>query len=319
MALRAGGSLWGDSCLDVEIIRLLQSDLVSAVARECADAIGAASGGAGAPMRGLCQPACRRAVEAFTSARCYADISRAQYERTRSSAAPLHALTGTWLGLYPSSGLELVSIALDELPADRRKGSSQEGERVLAATKLTGNSYMKAGRRSWEMSERAGWCRVQSSEYAGAFSPRWDPCELRLHDRDHFDVRLSTESIPFVRADRRLILDWRRRDASTRGVGAALRACGLEDKGAAWLDALNVGRAAVLVDQLLLCAPLALLVAWHAAARRRWPEGRRRLLLRIGVPVYALVLGTRLRATGAWAQGAWAWRALLGGPRVRLG
>lgn len=321
-AAHARAAWYGDACLDVEIIRLLQGELVANIARECVDAAGVTLADSEAED-GTCPPACRRAVERFVSARCFADISRPQ-RGPRSSLSPLHALSGTWLAMLPSSGLELVHVALEEPRIGRADDDNARGtagrpnERKLVATKLTGNERMKAGRRSWEVGEQADWCRIQSSEYAGAFLPRWDSCELIVHDRDHITIRLAHETVEYVRAERRLILSWPARKASTYGVGAALRSCGLDSERGAWLDALDVGRRAVLTDQLLLCAPFALLAAWHGAARRRWPEHQRRLLVQVGVPVYCFLLARRLRATGVWAEVAWAWRALFGGLRPRL-
>jgi hypothetical protein len=330
-------ALWArEACMDVEIVRLLHSSLVSAVTRECEPAIeawrneDAAAERCTPPVLGgdeQCPAACRRAVEALSASRCFADISRTQRDRPRSSISRLQALQGTWLGLYPNGGLELVRVRADKDPTARKPSAPRDlaprDDTRLVGTKLTGNDFMKAGRTTWEASDAS--CRVQSSEFAGAFVPRWDSCALASEDADHFTVKLFAgqgrvaETIHYVRAERRLILDWALQAAPVHGVGAALRACGLDASDAElWLDLLDVGGRAIAVDQLLLVGPFAILLAWHASAAAGWSERRRWLLLQLSVPGYILLLYRRLHATGAWDEMRWAYRALLGGPTVWL-
>ena len=89
------------------------------------------------------------------------------------------ALQGIWYGLYPASAVDLVEVAYD----------ASSG--VLSGTKLTGNQFVRAGRVSWEVTATS--CKVVSSVWAGAFTPRWDPCKFVQIDADHFDVSLPLD------------------------------------------------------------------------------------------------------------------------------
>ncbi|KAJ1629687.1 hypothetical protein T492DRAFT_873054, partial [Pavlovales sp. CCMP2436] len=141
-------------------------------------------------------------------------------------------------------------------------------------------------------------------------------CVLEAVDADHFSIRLGAgrgvqaETINYVRATRSLIFDWELHESPTYRVGTAVRACGLGGD-AGWLDQLDVGRMAILVDQLLFTSPMLLLLAWHAA--RGWPARRRRLILLVGLPSFAFLLSRRLQATGTWDDIYWIWRALCRG------
>jgi len=66
----------------------------------------------------VCTAECRDALLAFRAARCYTHLSQSQRLQPRNdvplhphagNALTLRALQGTWYGLYPASGIELVS------------------------------------------------------------------------------------------------------------------------------------------------------------------------------------------------------------------
>jgi hypothetical protein len=316
--------LWTrDVCMDVEIIRLLHSSLVDAVARACAV-------DAGADEPPACDAGCRRAVEALVAHRCFGDLSRAQVARPRATPDPYAQLQGTWLGLYPPRSLELVRVVLAAPAAEPADGGggADAGAARLVATKLTGNAFVGPGRTTWEASARS--CRVQSSEFAGAFVPRWDGCALEVGDANHFRLQLFVEGgrgqvVPFVRAERTLMLGWEVRGSPTRGVGAAVAACGLDSAESAWLDRLDAGGRAIALDQLLVLAPLALLAAVRARRRRGGGDAGARAgpqpaawPLQVGCVVYAFLAYRRLSAIGVWGEMRRAVDAVLGAPRVRL-
>lgn len=306
--LPAIAGFWGgDACTHAEVLRLLEGPAVTRVTRECAESADARE----------CPRACAEAVHAFVSERCYAHISRPQVTRPRGSTSSLLTLQGTWLALYPYGGLELVEVRVDSTSKAAR---SSDGTR-LVAVKLTGNAFVKSGRTTWEASEDS--CAVQYSEFAGAFTPRWGPCSLIVEDADHFVIRLPDPSggipddLPFVRAERPLLLDWQVARSPTHGLGAALEACGARSMLHDALRNLDHGRRAIAIDQLLLVLPFAVAASWRAA--QRWRLRHRRLLV-CAIPLFVAIVVHRLHAIGAWEDVRWAiWEFVRGGGGLRLG
>ena len=174
---------------------------------------------------------------------------------------------GRWYGLYPASGIELIETEFDAASG------------TLTATKLTGNDFVRAGRVTWTASDSS--CQVVSSLWAGAFTPRWDPCVMSVEDRDHMTVTLKRsdgdESLMFVRASLPLLMQWEEPGSPAAGFIHAMFACGLqlEDMRTSIVESLwevlHHTQGTVLLDQLLLLLPLLMLggtqligVPWRA-------------------------------------------------------
>ena len=166
-----------------------------------------------------CPMACRSALYALKEARCFGSLTQPQHLQPRMQSVSLAAMAGVWYGLYPANGVELLELNYDQPRA------------TLAATKLTGNAFVSAGRVSWEATPSG--CRVVSSLYAGAFSPRWDPCVLTMHGHDHIAIDLGGEdTLNFVRAKAELLLEWGEERAPTFGLAAAFARCEIETQDA---------------------------------------------------------------------------------------
>merc|ERR1712070_855535 len=129
---------------------------------------------------------CYEALIEFQKARCYPYLSQSQRLQPRwegpifskgQSEHTLSPMQGRWYGLYQMSGIELIETEFD----------ASSG--LLTATKLTGNDHVRAGRVTWTASQAS--CQVVSSLWPGAFTPRWDPCEMSVQDRDHMTITIK--------------------------------------------------------------------------------------------------------------------------------
>ena len=218
--------------MPLDIVNLLKSDVATEVASRCQDVI---------DEDGRCTADCAEVARRFQSEHCcYPHFDAvAQRPQPRHQGHALVSLQGVWFGLYPASGVELVEVTWDA------------GRGLLLGTKLTGNQFVRAGRVSWEsapppprataraaararapppsptaafaraaVSQTA--CRVVSSVWAGAYTPRWDPCRLRIGDADHVEVVLplgngEEEVLAFVRATAPLLLEWEDESSPARG------------------------------------------------------------------------------------------------------
>jgi hypothetical protein len=212
----------GDVCLPVDVRRLLQGDLHQAATTACENLLSPGVGG------GLsCKPECYEALEAFQKDRCYSHLSQSQWLQPRwespidskgQNEHTLSSLQGRWYGLYPASGIELIETKYD----------ARTGE--LSATKLTGNSFVRAGRVTWKASVSS--CEVVSSMWAGVYTPRWDPCTMDVTDRDHMTVTLKIpeddEHLMFVRATLPLLFQWEVAESPMINFGFAMHMCGLQ-------------------------------------------------------------------------------------------
>lgn len=206
----------------------------------------------------------------------------------RAQSNTLVSLQGVWFGIYPASGIELVELRLD----------ASNG--MLSGTKLTGNQFVRAGRVSFEITQSS--CRVVSSMWAGAFTPRWDPCRLAIYDSDHMSVTLSLgegeeEELNFVRARLPLLLDWDDPNSPTYGFSDAMRRCNMEPEDSPssilselWAS-LHHSKNTVLLDQGLLLFPLVLLGGYQMG-------GASTPMAILGAAAYCVLLCARLRYTG---------------------
>ena len=134
---------------------------------------------------------------------------------------------------------------------------------------------MRAGRVSWEVTPTG--CKVVSSVWAGAYTPRWDPCRFVQVDADHFDVLLPLEDggeevIKFARALLPTLLSWDAPLSPTFGFDYVFEACGLEVEqlSDSWVSGfwrgLHHSKNTVVLDQVLLLFPLLLLGGWQMSA-----------------------------------------------------
>lgn len=153
------GSFGGDACLPRDIISLIRGDIVKEVATRCvrddSDEVYGAE---------PCSAACLKAILELKQQPCFSHLTQSQRLQGRMSGPSLSSMQGTWFGLYPASGIELLEL---------RYNTSLS---TLQGTKLTGNQFVRAGRISWEAT-RSG-CRVVSSQWANVYTPRWDACTL---------------------------------------------------------------------------------------------------------------------------------------------
>ncbi|EOD09128.1 hypothetical protein EMIHUDRAFT_437185 [Emiliania huxleyi CCMP1516] len=256
--------VFGSACLPLDVRSFLTSDIREAVTQQCASLV------EGRGTR-VCSAECRDAVLAFRGHRCYSHLSQSQRLQPRT-AAPLHpraansktlaALQGIWYGLYPASGIDLVEARLDAAAG------------TLSATKLTGNEFVRAGRVSWEVGPGGG-CKMVSSMWQNAYTPRWDGCAVEVADADHMSITLHTgdegeQKLAFVRAVLPELLRWDNPSSPSHGFHRAMAICGVDPEDAstsaveALLEVLHHTQGTVLLDQLLLLAPLLLLGSWQA-------------------------------------------------------
>lgn len=281
-ALAGGQQLpTGDPCLPADLVGMMRGESVDAVARTCK------------PRAAQCSDACREALERLKGERCFAHITRPQ-PGTTAAAPALVAMQGTWYALYPASGLELVDVQYGAA------SGATAAKATLRGTKMTGNQYVRAGRLSWEATATS--CSVVSSLYAGAYTPRWDPCELTMHDSDHMTVSLggsAEDDILLVRATAPLLFGWEEHGSPLWGFAAAFDLCGIATESglastwAALGAALHGSGGTVVLDQALLFLPLLLLggvVPGVGAARRG--------TLLLGAAAYSALVCARLRHLG---------------------
>jgi hypothetical protein len=195
----------GDACLPKDVVNLLGGDLLLDTAKKCKSSVDE------------CTPGCRAALYALKAARCYHALTQPQRQQPRQTQhIALPAMQGIWYGLYPANGVELLELTWDA-PSE-----------TLSATKLTGNSFVRAGRVSWAATPSG--CRVVSSLYAGAFAPRWDPCVLTMFGHDHMSVDLGAEGegLAFVRAKTHLLFEWAEERSPAHGLAEAFTVCELD-------------------------------------------------------------------------------------------
>mmetsp|Transcript_33256 Transcript_33256/g.87491 ORF Transcript_33256/g.87491 Transcript_33256/m.87491 type:complete len:300 (-) Transcript_33256:110-1009(-) len=273
------GMLGGDACLPRDIVTLLRSDLVRELAVTCAkddETYGSAE----------CSSSCHDLVLKFKEQRCYAYLTQSQRSQGRMSRPSLPAMQGTWYGLYPASGIELMELSYDATTS------------TLSGTKLTGNQYVRAGRVSWEATPSG--CRVVSSQWANVYTPRWDPCTLTMWE-DHLRLSLGSgpdEDLAFVRASAPLLFEWQEQRAPTYGFASVFERCEvpIEDGMSAFLASLwhqlHHSSNTVVLDQILMFFPLLLIGGWQLSAPSRQP------LLVLTAAVYVYLLTARLREAG---------------------
>jgi len=268
-AASSDSKISGDACLPADVRSLLKGDAVRRVGTACSTLLSS-------QRARDCTPDCLEALRDFQAERCYPHISQSQRLQPRYSAPFEHlggvhsqhtitSLQGRWYGLYPASGVELLEATLEPSTG------------VLSGVKLTGNSFVGAGRVSWTVSSTS--CKVVSSLWQGVYTPRWDPCKLLVIDEDHMQLVLSMgedaeEVLSFVRATLPLLLDWEDANSPTHGFFAAMLRCGLEPEETATslieslMETLHHTHGTVLLDQVLLFLPLAMLGAWQLREQR---------------------------------------------------
>ena len=313
-ALAHAGSAGGDACMPLDVVNLLKSDVATEVASRCQDVI---------DEDGRCTADCAEVARRFQSEHCYPHLTQSQRLQPRHQGHALVSLQGVWFGLYPASGVELVEVTWDA------------GRGLLLGTKLTGNQFVRAGRVSWEsappppprataraaataharrrphpppplcraaVSQTA--CRVVSSVWAGAYTPRWDPCRLRIGDADHVEVVLplgngEEEVLAFVRATAPLLLEWEDESSPARGFARVFDACGLPPPAGSSLfaglaDWLHHSQHTVVVDQALILFPALLLGGWQLSESN---AALQRLIV-AAAGLYCVVACLRLRHLG---------------------
>ena len=278
-------------CLPTDVRALLRSDTLNQVQTQCTSASTTQN----------CDENCRKAIADFKAHRCYNHLHLSQHKmppnaklalnRHAQNALTLAALQGKWYGLYHAAGIELIEATYDA------------STRTLTGTKLTGGDYVRAGRVTWEMTTNN--CRIVSSLYKNAFTPRWDECNVKVTDRDHFAVTLDDgiggeEELHFVRGTIPLLLQWQEPRSPTYGVYEAMQRCGIgpvEPK-VSLLSALNEmihhTHGTVVLDQILLLLPLLFMLGVRS---RRAPII---LVGGVGVFFFFLVLHFRLSYLGIW-------------------
>jgi hypothetical protein len=284
----------GEACLPKDVINLVRGDGFSAVRKACYGKANREEGGGGGSSG--CPAECRQAIEALKAQLCFPSLSQSQRLQPRFGGVSLSAMAGTWYGLYPASGVDLLELTYDPSSS------------TLSGTKLTGNSFVGAGRMSWEATPSG--CRVVSSVWAGQFTPRWDPCTLTMWE-DKIQIDLGADQNPedtlsFVRARAPLLLEWEDERSPAYGVGAAFAECG-EDVEAAtpgalldgWLHWLHHSDVTVVLDQLLMAGLLVLaplLVAYLAGAGDGGLSDllSQQPLLRLGAGGFCVLLCARL-------------------------
>jgi hypothetical protein len=267
----------GDPCLPLDIVGLVRSEHFEAVRQECQS-----------QQDGGCSVECMRAVYALKEQRCFPSLTQPQHLQPRHATVNLAGMPGNWYGLYPASGVELLELRYD--PATS----------TLSATKLTGNTYVRAGRVSWEATPSG--CRVVSSLWAGVYTPRWDPCTLTMWGTDHLTVDLGgseEETIAFVRAQAPLLLGWDEPRAPTHGAAAAFERCSVPVAPASLDQSLTSrlmhhSQGTVVLDQMLLIVPMVLVGMWQLEAE----EGSGRGLLYAIALCWAFMLVGRLSYLG---------------------
>ena len=143
-----------------------------------------------------------------------------------------------------------------------------------------------------------------SSVWAGAYTPRWDPCRLRIGDADHVEVVLplgngEEEVLAFVRATAPLLLEWEDESSPARGFARVFDACGLPPPAGSSLfaglaDWLHHSQHTVVVDQALILFPALLLGGWQLSESN---AALQRLIV-AAAGLYCVVACLRLRHLG---------------------
>ena len=275
------GRVGGDACLPRDVISLLRGEKVAAVAANCVPQEESSE-----LVEVSCNPACGQAVAELKSERCFPYLTQPQHLQSRLRRTSLVAMSGTWYGLYPASGVELLEMVYNASTG------------VLSATKLTGNQYVRAGRVSWEATPSP--CRVVSSLWANAYTPRWDPCTLTMWpDAMAVDLGEEEHELRFVRAKARHLFAWDDPRASTFRFAEVFDACGVSVAPSWWAElaselssTLHHSHSTVVLDQILLFLPALLIGGWQLSAARhqKW--------LVLGAAAYAYVLTSRLQEMG---------------------
>ena len=261
----------GDACLPRDVINLVRGDLVADAIKACAQHSG-------------CPTSCREALYALKQARCFEALSQSQRLQPRNSRVTLAAMAGTWYGLYPTSGVELIEARYDAASS------------TLSGMKLTGNAFVPAGQVSWEATPRG--CRVVSSQYAGRFTARWDQCSLTMNGHDHMSIQFGAagDGLSFVRALAPMLLEWDDERTPVHGLAAAFADCAIPVLDPREISLFFLARAlhhsgpSVVLDQLLVLIPL-LLIGW----RQRMQEHQ---ALAPVATLYAMLTSSRLAYLG---------------------
>ena len=138
----------------------------------------------------------------------------------------------------------------------------------------------------------------------GAYTPRWDPCRLRIGDADHVEVVLplgngEEEVLAFVRATAPLLLEWEDESSPARGFARVFDACGLPPPAGSSLfaglaDWLHHSQHTVVVDQALILFPALLLGGWQLSESN---AALQRLIV-AAAGLYCVVACLRLRHLG---------------------
>ena len=236
------GDATGEACLPKDVINLVRSELVTDINRACKTGKYSTTDGSS------CTAPCREAVKNLKGHLCYNALTQSQRKQPRHGGVSLSAMPGTWYGLYPASGVDLIDVEYDASTS------------TLTGTKLTGNHYVRAGRVSWEATPSG--CRVVSSQWAGVYTPRWDPCTMTMWE-DHLTIDMGEgesedADLTFVRARAPLLFQWDERRSPTYGLDDAFAMCHVntEEASSVLLDALyrtiHHSESTVVLDQLLV-------------------------------------------------------------------
>ena len=285
--LTTAQTLPGDACLPRDVINLITGDLVAKASKTCKARENVHSA--------ECAAECLASLYAFKKALCYNSLTQSQRLQPRYASIGLSGMAGIWYGLYPAGGVELLELTFD--PSSGPGGT-------LRCTKLTGNSFVPAGKVSWEATPTG--CKVVSSAYAGGYTPRWDPCTLFMQSHDQMSIDLGgngadSETLHFVRAKTRLLLSWDAERADTYGLADAFDSCGVQMTDELsdireWFEELvhHSSTHSVALDQLLAATPLVLLGGWWQLSRE---EQHRPILFGLA-SAWAMALMARLTYLG---------------------
>ena len=128
---------------------------------------------------------------------------------------------------------------------------------------------------------------------------------LRVVDRDHFTIAMDADDgdeISFVRASLRELMQWDEPAAPTYGFFDAMTRCGIEPEvpsaslASLFEEVLHHTHGTVLLDQVLLVAPLLLVGGWHVRGGARTAAAS--LVFSVVGAVYLAALIIRLSYLG---------------------